>query len=61
MVEKLSINFWFMALIAVMIPTRAMIPNAMIATVRPVRSLLLRTVRKAREKMSAVFMQKQAY
>ncbi|WP_431213736.1 hypothetical protein ACQ86N_02145 [Puia sp. P3] len=48
MAEKLSVNFCFMALIAVLMPTRAMMPKAMMATVMPVRSLLLRTVRKAR-------------
>jgi len=41
-----------MALIAVIIPTSAIIPNAIMATVSPVRSLLLRTVRQAREKIS---------
>src|SRR5262245_4320193 len=55
MVEKLSLNFWFIALIAVMIPTRAMIPKAIMATVRPVRSLLLLTERKASEKISRKF------
>jgi len=44
-----------MALMAVIIPTSAIIPNAMIATVSPVRNLLLRTVRYARENMSLVF------
>jgi hypothetical protein len=53
--EKLSVNFWFMASIAVMMPTRAMIPNAMIDTVKPVRSRLPRMVRKASENMSANF------
>ncbi len=33
MVEKLSENFWFIALIAVMIPTNAIIPKAIIETV----------------------------
>ena len=56
MVEKLSVSFWFMASMAVMIPTRAMMPKAMMATVRPVRSLLLRTVLEARERMSEKFM-----
>jgi hypothetical protein len=42
-----------MASIAVLIPTSAMIPKAMIATVSPVRSLLLLTVRKARDMVSA--------
>ena len=54
-VEKLSVNFWFMALMAVIIPTSAIMPNAIIATVNPVLSLLLRTVRYAKEKMSPVF------
>jgi hypothetical protein len=55
-VEKLSENFWFIAWIAVMIPTRAMMPKAMIATVNPVRNLLPRTVRKANEKTSRKLM-----
>ncbi|MEI9810372.1 MAG: hypothetical protein WDO16_22240 [Bacteroidota bacterium] len=52
MVEKLSENFWFIACMAVMMPIRAMIPKAIIETVRPVRNLLLRTVREASEKVS---------
>lgn len=52
MVEKLSVNFWFIACMAVMMPTRAIIPKAMMETVSPVRSLLLRIVRKASEKIS---------
>jgi hypothetical protein len=56
MVEKLSVSFWFMALMAVIIPTNAMMPNAIIATVIPLRSLWLLTVRKEREKISANFM-----
>ena len=54
---KLSVNFWFIALIAVMMPIKAMIPKAIIATVIPVRSLLLRMVLKASEKTSEIFMQ----
>ena len=46
-----------MALIAVMIPTRAMMPKAMMATVMPVRNLLLRMVRNERERMSDNFME----
>jgi hypothetical protein len=41
---------------AVMMPTKAMIPKAMIATVMPVRSLFARTVRHDKEKISANFM-----
>jgi hypothetical protein len=55
-VEKLSVNFWFMALMAVIIPTTAIMPKAMMATVSPVRSLLLRMERNASEKMSRKFM-----
>jgi hypothetical protein len=55
-VEKLSVNFWFIALIAVIMPINAMIPNAMMATVIPVRSLLPRTVLDANEKTSFVCM-----
>src|SRR5258708_6218831 len=54
--EKLSVNFCFMSSIAVLIPTRAMIPKAMMATVMPVRTLLLFTVRKARASVSWIFM-----
>jgi len=38
--------------IAVIIPISAIMPNAIIATVIPVRSLLLLTVRKANDKES---------
>lgn len=55
MVEKLSVSFWFIASIAVMMPIKAMMPKAIMATVIPLRSLLLRTVRKAKEKTSEVF------
>ena len=54
-VEKLSVNFWFMALMAVIIPISAMMPKAIIATVNPVRNLLLRMVRKASENVSRKF------
>ena len=40
---------------AVIIPTKAIIPNAMIDMVSPLRSLLLRTVLNANEKTSLVF------
>jgi len=43
--EKLSVNFCFMASMAVLMPTSAMIPNAIMDTVIPVRTLLLLTVR----------------
>src|ERR1700741_4045191 len=55
--EKLSFKLWFIASMAVMIPINAMIPKAMMATVMPVRSLLLRTVRHASDKESKVVMQ----
>lgn len=60
MVEKLSVSFWFMALIAVMIPTSAIIPKAIMDTVIPVRSLLLRTVRNASDKTSFIFMKRRS-
>jgi hypothetical protein len=41
---------------AVMMPTKAMIPNAMMATVMPVRSLLPRTVLHAKARLSMNFM-----
>jgi hypothetical protein len=47
-----------MAFMAVMIPTSAIMPNAIIETVIPVRSLLLRTVRNEMDKTSIVFMKK---
>ena len=50
--EKFSFKLWFMADIAVIIPINAMIPKAIIATVIPVRSLLLFTVRQAKIKES---------
>ena len=46
-----------MEAIAVIIPMSAIIPKAMIATVIPVRSLLLRMVRKASDKESLNLMQ----
>jgi hypothetical protein len=46
-----------MASIAVMMPIRAIIPKAMMATVIPVRNLLLRTVRHASLRESIVVMQ----
>ena len=52
MVEKLSDRLWFIEAIAVIIPINAIMPNAMMATVMPVRSLLLFTVRKASESES---------
>jgi hypothetical protein len=55
MVEKLSVNFWFIALMAVMIPISAIMPKAIIATVSIVRNLLLSTVLKASEKISENF------
>jgi hypothetical protein len=55
-VEKLSLKLLFIASIAVIIPTRAMIPKAIMATVIPVRSLLALTVRRARENTSRNFM-----
>jgi hypothetical protein len=58
MVEKLSVSFWFIAFMAVIIPTNAIIPKAIMETVIPVRSLLLRTVRKDRESTSFVFMER---
>src|SRR5258708_12276618 len=63
---KLSVNFCFMASIAVLMPTTAMIPKAMIATVIPVRSLLPRIVLQERLSVSIVRMldqitQKPAY
>jgi hypothetical protein len=56
MVEKLSRRLAFIASIAVMIPTRAMMPKAMIATVIPVRSLCDRTVLIASMMVSKNFM-----
>jgi hypothetical protein len=56
MVEKLSRRLAFIASIAVMIPTRAMIPKAMIATVIPVRSLCDLTVFRASMRVSNNFM-----
>jgi hypothetical protein len=53
--EKLSMNFCCIALIAVLIPTNAIIPNAIIATVRPVRNLLAFTVRNASNMLSREF------
>ena len=41
---------------AVMMPTNAVIPNAIIAMVMPLRKRLLRMVRKESERTSAVFM-----
>src|SRR6478752_8513828 len=55
--EKLSFRLWFIASIAVMIPISAMIPKAIMATVIPVRNLLLRTVRHASDNESRVVMQ----
>src|SRR5580693_4897777 len=52
MAEKLSVNFCFMASMAVLIPTNAMIPNAIIATVRPVRTRFPRIVLYARDNVS---------
>jgi hypothetical protein len=56
MVEKLSLRLVFIASMAVMMPTKAMIPNAMMATVMPVRSLLPRTVLHAKARLSMNFM-----
>jgi hypothetical protein len=50
--EKLSLRLWFIDWIAVMMPINAIMPKAMMATVIPVRSLLLRTVRNAKVKES---------
>src|ERR1700727_730334 len=61
MAEKLSVNFCFMASIAVLMPTRAIMPKAMIATVIPVRRRLPLIVRKAREKVSMVRMSDPIY
>jgi len=55
MVEKLSENFWLIALIAVLTTTSAVMPNAMIKTVSTVRSILLRTERKASDNISRNF------
>jgi hypothetical protein len=55
-VEKLSLRLLFMASMAVMIPTRAMIPKAMMATVMPVRRRWDFTVFQARLKVSRNFM-----
>ena len=55
-VEKLSRKLLFIASIAVIIPTNAMIPKAMIATVMPVRSLFPLTVLQANTKLSSSFM-----
>ena len=44
-----------MASMAVLMPTSAMMPNAIMATVMPVRTLLLLTVRKDRESVSRNF------
>jgi hypothetical protein len=57
MVAKFSVRLWFMEAIAVIIPMSAIIPKAMMATVIPVRSLLLRIVRKASDKESFNLMQ----
>ena len=55
--EKFSFRLWFIAVMAVMMPINAIIPNAIIATVILVRSLLLLTVLYDKAKISAVFMQ----
>jgi hypothetical protein len=57
MVAKFSVRLWFIEAMAVIIPMSAIMPKAMIATVMPVRSLLLRMVRKASDKESFNFMQ----
>ena len=57
MEEKLSFKLWFMASIAVMMPINAMMPKAMMATVMPVRNILLRTVLKAIKKESMMVIQ----
>lgn len=56
MVEKLSLRLLFIASIAVIIPTRAIIPNAMMATVMPVLSLFPLIVLQANIKLSVIFM-----
>jgi hypothetical protein len=56
MVEKLSRKLLFMASIAVMIPTKAIMPKAMMATVIAVLSLLPITVLQANTKLSVNFM-----
>ena len=57
MEEKLSLRLWFIDSIAVIIPIKAIMPKAMMATVMPVRSLLLFTVRKANKKESEIVIQ----
>src|SRR5690606_2181733 len=56
MLEKLSVNFWFIALMAVIMPISAIIPKAIMATVKAVRRVLPLTVRKASRKVSLNFM-----
>ena len=56
MEEKLSMNFCCMAVSAVLMPTSAMMPKAMIETVKPVRSRLALTVRKDIINVSRKFM-----
>jgi hypothetical protein len=55
-VEKLSLKLLFIASMAVMMPTRAIIPKAIIATVIPVRNLFALTVLQARTRLSRSFM-----
>jgi hypothetical protein len=46
-----------MACMAVTMPTSAVMPKAIMAMVIPLRSVLLRSERKERERMSECFMQ----
>ncbi len=55
MLEKLSMNFWEMAWIAVLMPINAAIPRAMMATVMLVRRTLDRMVRNASDNVSERF------
>src|SRR5688572_4374632 len=56
--EKLSVNFCVIASIAVRIPINEAIPNAMMATVIPVRNRLPLIVLKESDKMSRNFITK---
>ena len=61
MVEKLLRKLPFIASIAVIIPINAMIPNAIMATVMPVRNLFPRTVLNASERESESVMKAVSY
>jgi hypothetical protein len=53
--EKLSLNFFCIAVMAVLMHINDMIPNAMMATVSPVRSLFALTVLNASVMLSFRF------